>query len=289
MFQVVRFLGEDFPISACCQALGVSRNGYREHIRKPQRKRKVEDRILKVKIRECFEESRGTYGCDRIAKSLRIKGTSCGKTRASRLMREMGLRAKEKRRFRPRTTRRDPCAIPAPNYLAMIPQVQNENRVWVTDITYVQTSAGWGYVAAVLDLFSRRCLAWDVSNHMGDDLVIAVQKKAFSRRPISRGLILHSDRGSQYTGRRFKALLGAYGATGSMSGKGHCYDNATMESFWATLKTECLCGSIPEDHDEVRRRLFEYIDGFYNTRRMHSSLGYLAPVEFERKTNQASR
>jgi transposase InsO family protein len=268
-------------IQLLCQTLGVSRTGYYAHRLKPQRPRRVQDRKLVEQITPIFQQSRRTYGSPRIQEALRRTGERCGKNRVARLMRQQGLRAKQKRRFRPQTTQSQ-HALPVPeNWLAKVPTPTRPNQIWVSDITYLPTGEGWLYLAVVLDACSRKVVGWQVEDHLETSLVTEALKQARQRRGHAPGLLHHSDRGVQYASSAQRALLATYHITASMSRKGNCYDNAMAESFFATLKTEAFTQTAAQTKAQTKRELFEYIEAFYNTRRFHSALDYQSPVEFE--------
>lgn len=268
-----------------CAALGVSRSGYYAHCHKPGGARRRQDAELRGAVAECFKASRQTYGTPRLRMDLRGLGHRVGRRRIARLMREQGLRPKQKRRFVPRTTDSRHGRPVAPQKLLGRAATDAPGQVWVSDITYIPTGEGWLYLAAEMDLFSRRIVGWDARGHMERSLVIGALENAVaaSSGPL-RGLLHHSDQGSQYASHDFGAALGALGIEPSMSRRGNCYDNAAMESFWATLKAECFDREMPTTRRQARSMIFDYIETFYNPRRRHSSLGYLSPVQFEKQT-----
>lgn len=269
-------------VQAMCQVLGVSRSGYYAHLKKPARPRRQRDEKLRPLINESFQQSRRTYGSVRIVEDLHEQGEHCGKNRVRRLMKEQGLHAWQKRRFRPQTTDSNHTMPTAPNWLAEVPAPVAPNQVWAADITYIPTvEEGTAYLAGVMDLFSRRVRGWALGRTMETALVEAAFVQAVGKEKELHGLIHHSDRGSQYTSRGYRQLLSSHGVCSSMSRKGNCYDNAFKESFWASLKSECLGEKIPRTFEQAETMLFDYIDGFYNTRRRHSSLGYISPAQFE--------
>jgi putative transposase len=263
-------------------ALAVSKSGFFAHQRKAERPRAQQDKQLSDAIEPIFVVSRRTYGSPRIMHALRRSGWRCGKNRIARLMRSRGLRARQKRRFRPKTTQSDHKLPVAPNWLAKIPKPDRPGQVWLADITYIQTKEGWLYFSGILDHCSRRCLAWHVDDSLESSLVATTWKKACNNQQLQPGLLHHSDRGVQYASTQFQSLLRSCGAAASMSRKGNPYDNAIMESFFATLKTECFENQIPKSRREAKLILFEYIETFYNRYRLHSSLGYQSPLEFEK-------
>jgi putative transposase len=276
---------EAMRTSYCCtelvDALGVSRSGFHAHQQKQQRPRRQEDKELLQQITPIFVASRRSYGSPRIMHALRKRGLRHGKTRIARLMRENGLRPKQKRRFRPQTTQSDDKMPTAPNWLSKIPNPDRPGQIWIADITYIQTMEGWLYLAAILDYRSRRCIGWQSDDSLDTSLVTRAWTKAWKNQRPAPGLLHHSDRGVQYASSDFRALLHSARVTASMSRKANCYDNATMESFWATLKTECFDSFIPQTKAQAALMLFDYIECFYNRSRLHSSLAYQSPLEFE--------
>jgi transposase InsO family protein len=271
-----------YALSDLAEALAVSQSGWHAQRHKPQRARAVEDDELVSMIEPLFTRSRRTYGSPRITQALRQGGRRCGKNRVARLMRQQGLRARQKRRFRPRTTQSDHEHPIAPNWLARVPAPDRPDQVWVADITYIETAEGWLYLAAILDACSRRCIGWNTDTSLHSDLVTRAWNQAWARRRPGPGLLHHSDRGIQYASGPYRMRLRSCGVIGSMSRKANCFDNATMESFWATLKTEAIPEHyIPKTRHEARLMIFDYIETFYNTRRLHSSLGYVSPNQFE--------
>ena len=268
-------------IQLLCQTLGVSRAGFYAHRHKAQRPRRVQDRKLAEQIGPIFQQSRCTYGSPRLQIALGRAGQRCGKNRVARLMRQQGLRARQKRRFRPRTTQSRHRLPVAENWLAKVPAPARPNQIWVADITYLPTREGWLYLAIVLDACSRKVVGWQTADTLESSLVTEALRQAWQRRAPAPGLLHHSDRGLQYASSAQRALLATYHITASMSRPGNCYDNAMAESFFATLKTEAFAAVIPTTKSQTKRQLFEYIEAFYNTRRFHSALGYQSPVEFE--------
>ena len=268
-----------------CTALGVSRSGYYAHRHKPGGARRQQDGELRGTVAECFKASRHTYGTPRLRVELRELGHRVGRRRIARLMREQGLRPKQKRRFVPRTTDSRHGRPVAPQKLLARAAPDAPGQVWVSDITYIATGEGWLYLAAEMDLFSRRIVGWDAREHMERSLVVgALENAVAASTGTLRGLLHHSDQGSQYASHDFGAALAALGIEPSMSRRGNCYDNAAMESFWATLKAECFDREIPATRQQARSMIFDYIETFYNQRRRHSSLGYLSPAQFEQQT-----
>jgi putative transposase len=273
-------------LTEACLTLEVSRSGYHAHLRKAQRTRRRQDILIAREVQEAFEASRRTYGSPRLRQVLRSKGMHHGKKRIARLMREAGLRVRQKRRFVPRTTLSDNNSVPAPHHLLKRPAPQRLNEVWLTDITYLPTGEGWLYLAAEMDLCSRRILGWSTHESLATQLPAQALERALqTRRTSVRGLLHHSDRGCQYGSTQFRRSLKLRGITQSMSRRANCYDNAAMESFWATLKTECFAETIPATHAQANSMIFDYIETFYNPVRLHSSLGYQSPLTFEQTIN----
>lgn len=262
-------------------ALLISKSGFFAHQHKEERPRAQQDNKLANAIEPIFIASRRTYGSPRILQALRRSGWRCGKNRIARLMRSRGLRARQKRRFRPKTTQSDHKLPLAPNWLAKIPKPDRPGQVWLGDITYIQTQEGWLYFSGILDHCSRRCVGWHADDSLESSLVTRAWEKASNNQPLKPGLLHHSDRGVQYASTAFQNLLRSCGAAASMSRKGNPYDNAMMESFFATLKTECFQNQIPKSRRQAKLILFDYIETFYNRSRLHSALQYQSPLEFE--------
>lgn len=280
MYAFMQAHEQEFSLKRMSQALNVSRSGYYAWKSRPESLRRQENTALVKAIHSIHQESRRTYGSPRIYATLRRKGWVCGHNRVARLMREQRLAGKKPRRFRPTTTRSHAGDRIAPNLLNREFRAASPNRKWVSDITYIGTKEGWLYLAAVVDLYSRRVVGWAMDNTMGDELTQAAWRMAWLQRKPAAGLLHHSDRGSQYTSVQAWEQLGRLHCRVSMSRKGNCYDNAVMESFFSTLKTECALDPF-ETKREARTKIFEYIETWYNRKRLHSYLGYLSPVEFE--------
>jgi transposase InsO family protein len=238
--------------------------------------------LLSAEISEAFAQSRQTYGTPRLRQDLLARGHRCGRRRIARLMRQQGLRPYQKRRFVPRTTNSSHGRSPAPQRLLSLPPPSKPGQVWVTDITYIPTQEGMLFLAAEIDLFTRKVVGWATADHMETSLVLEALNKAITRAPHPpTHLIHHSDQGSQYASHQFTSTLRQLGIQQSMSRRGNCYDNATAESFWATLKTECFHHQLPTTRAQARSMIFDYIETFYNPSRRHSSLNYLSPANFE--------
>lgn len=275
---VARLVGEH-QVARVCRLLEVSRSGYHRWSRSGLSRRVREDRLLKQQILAEHAASRGRYGTPRIERSLRRRGIRTSRKRVARLRRELELRARGVRRFRV-TTRSNPAHPAAPNLLERRFEAAAADRIWLGDITYLATTEGWLYLAAILDTYSRRVVGWATSESLDRDFVVEALERALATRRPDEGLLHHSDRGTQYTSADYRDRLAAAGVLVSMSRRGDCWDNAMMESFFKTLKTEL--GDRFATRDEARRELFDYIEGFYNTRRLHSSLDYRSPAEYER-------
>lgn len=273
-------LHQEYPVAALAQALEVSPSGYYAHQHKGQRPRAQQDRLLEQQIQQTFQASRATYGSPRIRAGLQRKGLRHGKNRIARLMRRMGLRARQKRRFVPRTTQSDHDHPIAPNWLAKVPTPDRPDQVWVVDITYIPTGQGWIYLAIVLDACSRKVVGWAMATSLATSLVTEALNRAHNKRQPAPGLLHHSDRGIQYASSAYRALLARFKITPSMSRAANPYDNALAESFMATFKTECF-NQLPASYAEATLGVFDYLETFYNPKRLHSALGYKSPVEFE--------
>lgn len=278
--------GEDpcvaYGIGECCQALEVSRSGYYGHQRKLERPRRRQDEALAGQIETEFTASRQTYGSRRIVHKLRQQGRSHSRGRVARLMRQRRLQARRKGRFRPKTTDSRHGGPIAPNLLRDAPVPTVPNKVWVTDITYIETTEGWRFLSATLDLCTRKIVAWNLLESLETSLCTTTLQLALEReRPDTHALIHHSDRGVQYASAEFRSQLALSRITQSMSRKGNCYDNAFMESFWATFKSDCLHDRPVPTPNELQLLTFDFMETFYNTTRIHSSLNYQSPLDFE--------
>lgn len=276
-----------YRVKSMCRMLGVSRSGYYAWCQRSVSPRAQANERLLVCIREEYQLSRKTYGSPRIYAALHKKGVRCSRKRVARLMRLDHIAARRVRRRMPRTTQRNPEAIPAPNLLNQDFSSPAPDRKWVSDITYIATAEGWLYLAAILDLFSRRVVGWAMDEHMEASLAQQAWNMAVSLRCPSAALLHHSDQGGQYTSDLYLQSLAAHHCQVSMSRVGNCFDNAAMESFFSTLKTECAAQPF-ETRAQARTTIFEYIEAWYNRQRLHSSLGYLSPEEFERKPRHSS-
>lgn len=271
-----------FRVEKMCRVLGVSRSGYYGWKKRPESRRRRENKELLVMIKGTYERSRGTYGSPRITKELQERGMRCGENRIAGIMRGNGIVAKRTKKFRATTNSKHSYPV-AENLLNRHFAVEGPNRVWCSDITYISTAEGWLYLVIILDLFSRQVVGWGMSARLTGDFVIKALYQAEGRRTIAQGCIFHSDRGVQYACKDFKEVLQGYGFEQSMSRKGDCYDNAVAESFFSTLKTELVHHCRYTTRAEARQSIFEYIEIFYNRERRHSALGYRSPVRFEQE------
>ncbi len=271
-----------------CRLFGVSRQGYYACVGRPPSHRVRADTELAVEVKRVFDETNQTYGSPRVHRELRRRGFLVGKRRFERAMRGLGLTPPTPRRHR-RTTVRDPAHPVAPNDLARDFTATRPNERWVTDITYVWTDEGWAYVAILLDLFSRAVVGWAVDASLSTRLPLAALDAAVRRRRPGVGLMHHSDRGCQYTSASYRQVLSDLAITVSMSRTGNCWDNAVAESFFATLKNELVYRRSWRSRIELRSALFDYIEVFYNRRRLHSSLGYKTPAAVEQEYTHAAQ
>jgi len=270
---------DEFRVTCMCKVLAVSSSGYYAWRQRPPSQREEDNKRLVKQIRAVHEHSRQTYGSPRIHAELQEQGESISRKRVAGLMRQHELVTRHKRRYKT-TTQRDPAHVPAPNLLAQDFTAEQMNEKWVADITHIDTAEGWLYLAAVLDTFSRMVVGWSMQSRLHTVLVESALHMALGRRHIGLDLIHHSDQGSQYTSHSMQDLLQATGIQVSMSGVGNCYDNAMMESFFATLKTECAFERFAT-RAQARQAIFEYIEIWYNRSRRHSALDYLSPAQFE--------
>ncbi len=271
---------QDFSVKAMCHVLGVQRSGYYAWKKRPLSVREQANQALLEKIREAFALSRSTYGSVRIQKHFLHAGQVYSRHRVARLMKKAHLVPVKAAHWHPQTTRQQPGARTAPNLLNQDFTAARPNEKWVGDITYIETAEGWLYLAVIMDLYSRRVVGWAMRERLDAKLVESAWRMAVINRHPPAQLLHHSDRGSQYTSEVYWNLLQAAQCQISMSRTGNCYDNAAMESFFATLKGECANRRF-STKTEARSAIFEYIEVWYNRQRLHSSLGYLSPVQFE--------
>jgi len=281
-YQFIKQYKNEFPVKVMCQVLEVSESGYYAWLKRPICQHQREDAQIKQEIRQTFNEHHGRYGSPRIHRELRDQGRNVSRKRVARLMQETELSARPKRR-RVLTTKRDLTHPVAPNILNREFTAPDPNKKWATDITYIPTSQGWLYLAVILDLYSRMVVGWSMSGTCDEELVERALNQALARRRPDPGLLHHSDRGCQYTSRAYQACLEKAGILVSMSRKGNCWDNAAMESFFGTLKDECIGNIIYASHDEARLAIFTYLEVYYNRIRRHSTLGYVSPFIYEQR------
>jgi transposase InsO family protein len=263
-----------------CQLLEVSRSGYYEWLNRPPRAQAEAEQHVEAKVQHYFAQGRGTYGTRRIKHLLAQEGLCVSRRRIGRLLAQAGLRCKTRRKYKAPTTAGQAQTV-APNQLNREFRVDAPNQVYVGDITYLPTGEGWLYLAVVLDLCSRAVVGWSMANHMRAELVHQALAMALSQRQAAAGLIMHTDRGSQYGADSYRQLLRQHGIEPSMSRKGNCWDNAVAESFFHTLKTELIYVEEYDTHEQAQTAVFEYIEVFYNRQRCHSANGYLAPLLYE--------
>ena len=280
-YQFIEKHRDEYPITLMCRILEVTRSGYYKWRNEPLSGRKMADLLLLAHIKDIFTESRETYGSYRIYIELSEQAIRCGRKRIARLMREYDLEPKTVRSFKVVTTDSKHNLPIAPNRLNQKFSADRPDQIWLSDITYVRTAQKWLYLAVVLDLYSRRIVGWAMSDSLHRQLVIDALQMALTTRRPPPGLLHHSDRGSQYASDDYQALLTRNQMVSSMSRKGNCYDNAPVESFFGTLKTELVFHRQYLTYTEARLDIFEYIELFYNRFRRHSALGYKSPVNYE--------
>jgi putative transposase len=278
----------EFHVTTMCRVLGVSTSGYYAWESREPSTRARADEVLTERVVQIHAASRQTYGAPRVHAELQDVGQRIGRKRVARLMRESGLMGVSRRRSF-RTTRRDPAARPAPDLVDRKFIATEPNQLWVADITYIPTLAGFLFLAVVLDVWSRKIVGWAMSSRMATQLVLDALAMATEQRRPAQGVIHHSDQGSQYTSTEFGRRCRDAGVRPSMGSVGDCYDNAMCESFFATLECELLDRTPFADRAVAELAVFDFIEGFYNTRRRHSAIGYLAPVTFERRARSAHR
>ena len=275
----------DYPVEVACEVLCVSRSGFYAWRKRPPSGQEHRMEILSAKIHVAFASNRCVYGSPRIHQALLTQGEKVCENTVAKCMRKLDLKARIKRKFVPKTTNSDHGHRIAANVLDRQFVCELPNTKWVTDITYIPTDEGWMYLAAVLDLCSRKIVGWSMRDHMEASLVSDALTMAIDRRKPGQGLLHHSDRGVQYACDDYRKVLDDAGMELSMSGKGDCWDNAVMESFWSTLKTELVYHEHYPTHEAAKASIFEYIEVFYNRKRLHSVLGYKSPEAFETGLN----
>ena len=275
----MKALETEHGVSEMCRTFAVSRSGYYGWLRtqsQPPKTTRIDD-----EIRAVYQEHRGRYGSPRVTRALKKKAIPCSENRVARRMRDMGLAARKRRAWVPRTTDSRHGGPICANLLLENKQATQAHQVWLSDITYVATGEGWLYLAGFLDVATRRLVGWSVGETLEASLVCQGLHEAQTRHRPKEGLIIHSDRGSQYASGAYRQLLEKIRAVPSMSRRANCYDNAMMESFWSTLKAECFASYLPATRREARSMIFQYIETYYNRVRLHSALGYQSPVDFE--------
>jgi putative transposase len=284
----VKDLSPFYSIVELCRALELPRSTYYAWLKRQSDLKRQQNKLHeKTLLRSVFSEFKGAYGSPRMTRELRRRGHCLNHKRVERLMREQGLVARRRRRFRVKTTDSQHNHPIAPNRLVDRPPPTRIDQVWVADITFIPTREGWLYLAAVMDLYSRKIVGWAMQDNLETSLPLQALRMALNHRQLfpSKSLLHHSDRGAQYASAEYRAQLKEAGIHSSMSRKANCYDNATMESFWSTLKNELFDQPVFLNREEARHFLFEVIEITYNRVRLHSSLGYLSPVDFENKNN----
>jgi transposase InsO family protein len=264
-----------------CQILDVSRSSYYAWLKRPESKRSRENKVLLEEIKAAYDDSRKTYGSLRVHAELKRKNIKCSKNRVARIMKENNIASVTKRKYKVTTDSNHSFPV-SENILAQDFTATAPNEKWVTDITYIPTTEGWLYLAAILDLYTKEIVGMSMSTTMTRQLVIDALNNAKTRKRPPKGIIHHSDRGSQYASHDYQKVLKNNGFIGSMSRKGNCYDNACIESFWGTLKTELIYRNPLMTRAEARLAIFEYVEVFYNRKRLHSALGYKTPLEMNR-------
>lgn len=269
-----------YPLKLLCDVLAVSRSGYYKYRQRKLSEKAVQEVLLLEEVKQLAQESDNSYGSRSISKRLQAKGYALGRYAAKTLMRKAGVVCKQRRRYRV-TIRSHGDGRAADNVLNRLFKVSAPNRCWVADITFLWTLEGWLYIAAILDLFSRRVVGWAMAEHMKTSLVADALQMALTRRQPRQGLLHHSDRGVQYMSDAYQALLKAAGITVSISRKGNCWDNAVMERFWGSLKAERTNGRVYPTRLMAKIDVIDYIEMFYNCKRPHATLGYLSPMQFE--------
>jgi putative transposase len=281
MFRLIHAEKATYHVRRMCRVLGVSVSGYYAWRARPPSRRSFEDAELTRAICRIHEASRGTYGRPRVHAELRYEGVRCSAKRVARLMRRAGIQGVPARRWRRGLTRRHPSAAPHPDLVARVFAASRPDRLWLGDISYVPTGEGWLYLATILDCCSRRIVGWSMASHLRTELVVDALDMATARRRPSPGLVHHSDQGSQYVALAFTRRMRDSGIAGSMGSVGDAYDNAAAESLFATIKRELVHRHRFPTRAAARTAVFEFIEVFYNRRRLHSSIGYVSPAQFE--------
>ena len=285
-FELIKtMISKTLPVKLLCRVCQVSRSGYYAWLKRPESRRKKENDVLMTQIKHIHSESRGTYGLPRIKEKLKSLGNYCGKTRIGRLMKKAHISGINKRRFKIKTTNSNHSHPIAPRVFKTEEHMTHpvkQNQVWASDISYIPTDEGFLFLAMYLDLFTRKLVGFATDDHMRTELILSALNMALSRQALITGnLVNHSDRGVQYASDLYRFKLQSLGVIASMSRKGNCYDNAFAESFFATLKKELIYRNRFKTKEEAKKAIFEYIEVWYNRKRIHSSIGYMTPVQFE--------
>jgi putative transposase len=283
-YAFVRAQGEEFAVKRMCQILQISRSGYYDWRVRKESERSRRDQVLLNEIRKIHQEMKEAYGPIKTWRTLQRSGTVCGKHRVARRRRQAGIEARRKRKFRLAYKSRN-TAPAAPNLLRWPFTADHPDQIWVTDVTFIPTRSGWLYLAAMIDLHTRLVVGWSMKDRPNQELVNEALMMAIQQRRPKPGLIHHSDQGILYSTGSYLALLKKYGMLRSMSGKGNCYDNAVAESFFSSLKNEIVHHRNYQTRDEARTEIFDYIELFYNRKRLHQSLNYQTPMLYEVSTN----
>ena len=281
-FEYIDLHRSEFRVAKMCRSLEVTRSAYYAWKRRPKSIRQVENEALFEKIKSIYHQSRCLYGSPRITAELKAQGMVCNHKRIARLMRVSGIQAKTRKKYRITTNSRHQCPV-FPNILERVFETNAADKIWASDITYIKTGEGWLYLAAILDVFSRRIVGWSMDSYIDHVLVLNAIRQALGRRNPIEGCIFHSDRGVQYACEHVRDYLKERNFTQSMCGKGSCFDNAIVETFFGTLKSELVYLNHYRTKAEAKQSIFEYIEIYYNRYRRHSALGYMSPFEFENK------
>jgi transposase InsO family protein len=281
-YAFVRAHSDEFEVIHMCRVLKVSRNGYYDWAKREESERSQQDRVLLKEIRKIHQDTKEAYGATKTWQALKQSGTQCGKHRVARLRRQAGIEARRKRKFRLAYKSRN-TAPAAPNLLRWPFKADHPDQIWVTDVTFIPTRSGWLYLAVMIDLYTRVVVGWSMRDRPNQELVNEALMMAAEQRRPKPGLIHHSDQGILYSSGSYLTLLKKYGMLRSMSGKGNCYDNAVAESFFSSLKNEIVHHRNYQTRDEARTEIFEYIELFYNRKRLHQSLNYQTPMKYKSK------
>jgi len=286
-YQFIKENSQSYPVSLQCKVLEIKRTSYYHWQKRKTPRRRIEEEKFLILLKKHYELSKGRYGLLRIVNSIRNEGNLVNKKRIYRLMKKYGIFSRTKKKFKV-TTKQKVSAKFNENLLDGKFQVSRKNEVWTSDITYIWTKQGWLYLAVVLDIYNREIIGWSLSQNLSADLVVRAFIMAVMNRKTTAGVIFHSDRGSQYTSNKMRNILAHYRLRQSMSGKGNCYDNAITETFFSTLKKELVYLTDFETREHAGIEIFEFIEIFYNRKRLHSSLGYLSPIEFLTKNTDVN-